>query len=248
MGVSVEVLNDSTRTVTPKFYLCEKQTVVAQSKRMVHTNDMFFGAGDSVPAQTSRSMTKVISIPPQLPPTFFNCCMMKLEYRLKVPGSVMYNVVQCTTAPHSGCMTTRALQSRREGGGVKGGDSSWLVHSLMRVHEGKRFILQPNLFHPLKKICVSAFCKHYGAVAKRQSDLTYMYFDLNDPFFVYRHLIYSQITKLCCLLIYLSINLFVCSGRPRCPSVNGASNQAASRHPAGLAKTTSTKTKEIHLV
>ncbi|XP_071338818.1 arrestin domain-containing protein 3-like [Trachinotus anak] len=84
IGVSVEVLNDSVRTVTPKFYLCEKQTFVAQSKRTVHTNDILFGSGDSVPAETSRTITKVLSIPPQTPPTFFNCCMMKLEYRLKV--------------------------------------------------------------------------------------------------------------------------------------------------------------------
>uniref|UniRef100_A0A4W6G8W1 Arrestin C-terminal-like domain-containing protein n=1 Tax=Lates calcarifer TaxID=8187 RepID=A0A4W6G8W1_LATCA len=84
VGVSVEVLNDSARTVTPRFYLCEKQTFVAQSKRTIYTNDILFGTGDSVPAETSRTITKVLSIPPQLPPTFFNCCMMKLEYRLKV--------------------------------------------------------------------------------------------------------------------------------------------------------------------
>uniref|UniRef100_A0A3B4UWR9 Arrestin C-terminal-like domain-containing protein n=1 Tax=Seriola dumerili TaxID=41447 RepID=A0A3B4UWR9_SERDU len=84
IGVSVEVLNDSTRTVTPRFYLCEKQTFVAQSKRTVHSNDILFGTGDSVPAETSQTITKVMSIPPQTIPTFFNCCMMKLEYRLKV--------------------------------------------------------------------------------------------------------------------------------------------------------------------
>lgn len=84
MGVSVEVLNESARTVTPNFYLCEKQTFAAHSKRIVHTDDKLFGSGDSVPAQTSRTITKVLSIPLQLPPTFFNCCMMKLEYRLKV--------------------------------------------------------------------------------------------------------------------------------------------------------------------
>ncbi|CAB1446967.1 unnamed protein product [Pleuronectes platessa] len=84
MGVSVEVLNDSARTVTPKFYLCEKQTFVAQSKRTVHTDDVLFGTGDSVPAQTSRVVTKVLSIPPQTHPTFLNCCLMKLEYRIKV--------------------------------------------------------------------------------------------------------------------------------------------------------------------
>uniref|UniRef100_UPI0037E99D2E arrestin domain-containing protein 3-like n=1 Tax=Semicossyphus pulcher TaxID=241346 RepID=UPI0037E99D2E len=84
MGVSVEVLNESARTVTPKFYLCEKQTFAAQSKRMVHTNETLFVTGDGVPAESSQTLTKVLSIPPQLPPTFFNCSMMKLEYRLKV--------------------------------------------------------------------------------------------------------------------------------------------------------------------
>ncbi|TKS78836.1 Arrestin domain-containing protein 3 [Collichthys lucidus] len=84
IGVSVEVLNESTRTVTPKFYLCEKQTFAAQSKRIVHTNDTLFATGDAVPAEISRTMTKVLSIPPQLAPTFFNCGMMKLEYRIKV--------------------------------------------------------------------------------------------------------------------------------------------------------------------
>ncbi|XP_068560416.1 arrestin domain-containing protein 3-like [Cebidichthys violaceus] len=84
MGVSVEVLNDSTRTVTPKFYLCEKQTFVAQSKRIVHTSETLFGTGDPIAAETSQSITKVLSVPTQLHPTFFNCCMMKLEYRLKV--------------------------------------------------------------------------------------------------------------------------------------------------------------------
>lgn len=84
VGVSVEVLNDSAHAVIPKFYLCEKQTFVAESKRKVHTNDILFGTGEPVPAETSQTTTKVLCIPPQLPPTFFNCCMMKLEYRLKV--------------------------------------------------------------------------------------------------------------------------------------------------------------------
>lgn len=84
------MLNESTRTVTPKFYLCEKQTFAAQSKRIVHTNDTLFATGDAVPAEISRTMTKVLSIPPQLAPTFFNCGMMKLEYRIKVLCSSLY--------------------------------------------------------------------------------------------------------------------------------------------------------------
>ncbi|XP_034547450.1 arrestin domain-containing protein 3-like [Notolabrus celidotus] len=84
MGVSVEVINETARTVTPKLYLCEKQTFAAQSKRIVHTDESMFGTGDTVPGGTSQTITKVLSIPPQLPPTFFNCGMMKLEYRFKV--------------------------------------------------------------------------------------------------------------------------------------------------------------------
>lgn len=85
LGVTLEVTNDSARTVTPRFYLCEKQTFAAQSARTVHTENSLFESGDCVPAQTSRIITKVLSIPLDLPPTFFNCCLMKLEYRLKVP-------------------------------------------------------------------------------------------------------------------------------------------------------------------
>ncbi|KAL6114339.1 uncharacterized protein ACO6RY_05128 [Pungitius sinensis] len=84
VGVSVKVLNDSAHTVTPKFYLCEKQTFAANSKRIVHTNETLFGKGDPIAAQTCQTTTKVLSVPSQLHPTFFNCCMMKLEYRLKV--------------------------------------------------------------------------------------------------------------------------------------------------------------------
>ncbi|KAF3850935.1 hypothetical protein F7725_012707 [Dissostichus mawsoni] len=84
IGISVEVLNDSARAVTPKFYLSEKQTFVAQTKRIVQTNEVLFTRGDAVPAESTLTITKVLSIPPQLHPTFFNCCLMKLEYRLKV--------------------------------------------------------------------------------------------------------------------------------------------------------------------
>ncbi|XP_041854364.1 arrestin domain-containing protein 4-like isoform X2 [Melanotaenia boesemani] len=84
IGVSVDVFNDSARSVTPKLYLCEKQTFVARSKKVVHTNDILFGTGESVPAESSQTITKVLSIPPEMHPTFFNCCMMKLEYRIKI--------------------------------------------------------------------------------------------------------------------------------------------------------------------
>lgn len=81
---SVQVLNDSAQSLAPILYLWEKQTFAAQSKRMVHTNDILFESADCVPPWSSQTITKALRIPPELPPTFFNCCMMKLEYRLKV--------------------------------------------------------------------------------------------------------------------------------------------------------------------
>lgn len=81
---SVKVLNDSAQSLAPIFYLGEKQTFAAQSKRIVHTSNILFESADCVPARSSQTTTTVLSIPPDLPPTFFNCSLMKLEYRLKV--------------------------------------------------------------------------------------------------------------------------------------------------------------------
>ncbi|PWA19711.1 hypothetical protein CCH79_00006789 [Gambusia affinis] len=84
MGVFVEVLNESGHSVTPKFYLCEKLTFVAHSKKKVETKVILFGIGDAVPAESSHTVTKVLIIPPHLPATFFNCSMINLEYRIKI--------------------------------------------------------------------------------------------------------------------------------------------------------------------
>ncbi|XP_061674597.1 arrestin domain-containing protein 3-like [Syngnathoides biaculeatus] len=84
MDVSVEVINGSNSAVTPKFFLCEKQIFVARAATTVHTSEILFGTGESVSAWTSRTIRNVLSIPPQLSPTFFNCSMIKLEYTLKV--------------------------------------------------------------------------------------------------------------------------------------------------------------------
>ncbi|XP_077418602.1 arrestin domain-containing protein 3-like [Vanacampus margaritifer] len=84
MDVSIEVINNSNRAVTPKFFLCEKQIFVAQSAAIIHTNKILFGKGESVSARSSRTISNVLSIPAQLNPTFLNCSMIKLEYTLKV--------------------------------------------------------------------------------------------------------------------------------------------------------------------
>ncbi|KAM6965423.1 arrestin domain-containing protein 3-like [Aplochiton taeniatus] len=84
MTVSAEVLNNSANAVSPRFYLCQKQSFFAQSKTTVQADDIMFGLGDVVPAFTSQTVTRVLTIPHQLPVSFFNCSLMTLEYMLKV--------------------------------------------------------------------------------------------------------------------------------------------------------------------
>ncbi|CDQ65864.1 unnamed protein product [Oncorhynchus mykiss] len=83
LKVRAIIVNNSTRPVTPKYYLYEKQCFYAQKKRKVHTH-ILKEKGDRVPAGTRQTVTQVLTIPPQLPATIFNCPILKLEYRLKV--------------------------------------------------------------------------------------------------------------------------------------------------------------------
>lgn len=91
---SVRVLNDSAQSLVPTLCLREKQTFAAQSKRVVHINNILFETADCVPPRSSQTITKALRIPPELPPTFFNCCMMKLEYRLRVKILLSHNINQ----------------------------------------------------------------------------------------------------------------------------------------------------------
>lgn len=82
--VQVEVQNNTTRTVTPTIYLCEKQTFLAQTKGNVYTHEIKLGEGVPVTASSTNSVSRVLSIPRHLHPTIFNCPLIKLEYKLKV--------------------------------------------------------------------------------------------------------------------------------------------------------------------
>uniref|UniRef100_A0A4W5M1W1 Arrestin C-terminal-like domain-containing protein n=1 Tax=Hucho hucho TaxID=62062 RepID=A0A4W5M1W1_9TELE len=56
----------------------------AKHKRKVYTNDIIKERGDPVTASTRQTVTKVLTIPPQLPVSLLDCSILKLEYRLKV--------------------------------------------------------------------------------------------------------------------------------------------------------------------
>lgn len=82
--VQTEIINNSSNTVTPKFYLYEKQCFYTKLKRKVYTKDIIKEKGQPVDARTQMRDTKVLQIPELLPPTLLSCKILKLEYRLKV--------------------------------------------------------------------------------------------------------------------------------------------------------------------
>ncbi|XP_071755833.1 arrestin domain-containing protein 3-like [Centroberyx gerrardi] len=84
LKVKAEISNQSTRSVKPKFILYEKKSFFAQGRRRVSTNDILKEKIEPVESSSKQTVTKVITIPRELPPSILNCSIIKLEYRLKV--------------------------------------------------------------------------------------------------------------------------------------------------------------------
>nr|XP_046242922.1 arrestin domain-containing protein 3-like [Scatophagus argus] len=92
--VIAEIINHSTRSVKPKFVLYEKKSFFAQGRRRVCTNEILKDKTDTVESSNKETVTKVISIPRELPPSIMNCSIIKLEYRLKI-----YLDIKCALDP-----------------------------------------------------------------------------------------------------------------------------------------------------
>ncbi|XP_053277019.1 arrestin domain-containing protein 3-like [Pleuronectes platessa] len=91
---TVEIVNHSSRSVKPKFSLYEKKSFFAQGRRRVHTKEILKDQIEALASSSKDTVTKVISIPRELPPSILNCSIIKLEYRLKV-----YLDMKCTKDP-----------------------------------------------------------------------------------------------------------------------------------------------------
>jgi len=89
LQVTVEVSNHSTRSVKPKFILYEKTSFFAQGQRRVSTNNILKQKIESI-ASGKETVTKVITIPRELPPSILNCSILKHEYRLKIHLNLKY--------------------------------------------------------------------------------------------------------------------------------------------------------------
>ncbi|KAG7243964.1 hypothetical protein INR49_006122 [Caranx melampygus] len=92
LEVMVDINNHSSRSVKPKFILYEKRSFFAQGRRRVYTNEILKGKTEAVAPSSRETVTKVISIPRELPPSILNCSIIKLEYRLKIQLDIKYAI------------------------------------------------------------------------------------------------------------------------------------------------------------
>ncbi|XP_077416308.1 arrestin domain-containing protein 3-like [Vanacampus margaritifer] len=90
LQVKVEIHNQSSRAVKPKFELYEKQSFFAQGRRRLYTQDIVKEKLESVNARSKETMEKVITIPRNIPSSILNSSIIKLEYRLKIYLDVKY--------------------------------------------------------------------------------------------------------------------------------------------------------------
>ncbi|XP_037635108.1 arrestin domain-containing protein 3-like isoform X2 [Sebastes umbrosus] len=84
LKVTVEVSNHSTRSVKPKFILYEMKSYFAQGRKRVCTNALLKDKMEAVASSGKETVTKVITIPRELPPSILNCSILRLEYGLKI--------------------------------------------------------------------------------------------------------------------------------------------------------------------
>ncbi|KAM3611952.1 uncharacterized protein V6R79_026337 [Siganus canaliculatus] len=95
LEVKLEISNQSSRSVTPKFILYEKKSHFAQGKRRLETKDLLKDKSKEIASGTKETVTKVINIPKELPSSILNCPIIKLEYRMKVELDI-----KCAVDPH----------------------------------------------------------------------------------------------------------------------------------------------------
>lgn len=90
LQVTAEIRNNASRSVKPKFELYVKKSHFAQGRRRVSTTEILKEKGEAVEASGSRTITKMITIPAELPTSIISSTIIKLEYRLKIILDIKY--------------------------------------------------------------------------------------------------------------------------------------------------------------
>ncbi|KAG8012097.1 Arrestin domain-containing protein 3 [Nibea albiflora] len=88
--VVASILNRSSRDIKPKYCLYMKQSFFSKKKRKLYTKDVLKEVGDAIPPSASPTVTRILTIPPDMEPSILNCEIVRLEYRLRVYLDIKY--------------------------------------------------------------------------------------------------------------------------------------------------------------
>ncbi|XP_061624003.1 arrestin domain-containing protein 3-like isoform X1 [Phyllopteryx taeniolatus] len=99
LRVRAEILNHSTRSVTPvvKFYL--KENSFGNGLQSLVVKKILQMEAPAVASTSKKTVMKEIPIPRRLPPSMLNCSIFRLEYELKVHVDIKYTVDEGVTIP-----------------------------------------------------------------------------------------------------------------------------------------------------
>lgn len=98
--ITIQINNASSRSVKPKFELYEKRSFFAMGQRKLETQTILKDKANVVEARSSKeTVTKMITIPRELPPSILNCSILKVEYKLKVYLDIKYAVAPAVKLP-----------------------------------------------------------------------------------------------------------------------------------------------------
>ncbi|XP_049619951.1 arrestin domain-containing protein 3 [Syngnathus scovelli] len=99
LQIRVEILNHSTRSVTPilKFYL--KENSHGHGLQSIIVKKILQMEGKAVASSRKGTVMKTIAIPRRLPPSILNCSIFRLEYELKVYLDIKYTIDEGVTIP-----------------------------------------------------------------------------------------------------------------------------------------------------
>uniref|UniRef100_A0A8C9R5S8 Arrestin C-terminal-like domain-containing protein n=1 Tax=Scleropages formosus TaxID=113540 RepID=A0A8C9R5S8_SCLFO len=88
----VEVSNGTSREITPKFCVTQKQNFFASGKRKLHKNTVLKAAGEPVPAKSEQTHVRMVSLPHDLSVSILNCDILKVEYKIRVYLDIPYAI------------------------------------------------------------------------------------------------------------------------------------------------------------
>ncbi|KAM3867557.1 arrestin domain-containing protein 3 [Diretmus argenteus] len=90
INVVASIQNNSSREIKPKYCIYRKHSFFANGKRRLHTKDLLKEVGEPIPPKTNQTVSRVITIPPDMATSILNCSILKAEYRIRVYLDVKY--------------------------------------------------------------------------------------------------------------------------------------------------------------